>query len=133
MTDTAALNLNPPPMSVSMPEVINWHMILDHELTQLTKPETGFIGSLGFVGLGAVFGLIPQFVTTYEKTFASPPLPITVADIACVAAFFGCLALAIVCLGIGGLYWWRNRGTAAVIRQRGKHGFTFSGAKPESA
>ena len=116
--DAAVLTFDPPPMSVSMPEALNWHMILDHELTALTKPETGVIGSLRFVGLGSVLGLIPQLVATIEKAQAVTPQAITLSDIACVAAFFGYLVLAILCLTIFGMYWWRNRGLAEIIRNR---------------
>ena len=38
--------LETPPQRFSMPEFVDWHMILDHELSQLTRPETGVIGSV---------------------------------------------------------------------------------------
>jgi hypothetical protein len=119
-----SLSFDVPQMSVSMPKMLDWHMILDHELTQLTRPEMGFIGSLGFVGLGSALGLTPQLVETMGKV-RHADTSVTMGDIACVGAFFGCAVLAIVCLGIGGLYWYRHRGLAQTIRTRGKQGFTF--------
>lgn len=41
------------PARVSTPEFVDWHMMLDQELSQLSRPDQGVFGSLGFVGLGA--------------------------------------------------------------------------------
>ena len=124
------ISFDPPPMSVSMPEQIDWHMILDHELSQLSRPETGVIGSFGFVGLGGAIGLIPQFVSTIEKTKAQPPAAITEGDIACIAAFFGCIVLAAICLAIFGLFWYRNKSLADQIRKRTRRGFPGATNEP---
>ena len=102
-------------------------MILDHELSQLSRPEVGIITSLGLVGLGTGIGLFPALIASVAKASAEPSTPFTGGDIANVAAFFFCFALTLVCLGIGGLDWWRNRGLAAKIRARTKRGITFSG------
>jgi hypothetical protein len=115
-----SLTFDAPQMSISAPKTLSWHMIMDQELTQLTRPEMGFIGSLGFVGLGAALGLIPQLVDAIHKVQQiKPDLPVTIGDMACVGAFFGSFVLALVCLAIGGLYWWRNKGLATTIRKRG--------------
>jgi hypothetical protein len=98
-------------------------MIMDHELTQLSHSEVGFIGSLGFVGLGAAFGLVPQLVETFGKVEHVPPTPVTLGDIGCVGAFVGAVVLTIVCLAIAGIYKHRNRSLAQAIRNRGKQGF----------
>jgi hypothetical protein len=138
MTSQDSVTFGSVPMSVSMPENLSWHMILDHELSELTLPEAGVLGSLGFVFLGAFLGLIPGFVTAVEKVNATAvkggpaSQPFTNGDLATVIAFCVCGALAAACLCIAGLRWFRNKGLAATIRNRSKHGFTFAG-KPSAA
>lgn len=128
-----SLTFDAPAMSVSVPRELGWHMILDHELDQLSHSEMGFIGSLGFVGLGAALGLIPQVVDLVIKLFQTPiksqyyPFDliyprITTLDIGSVAAFVFSLAIAIICLAISGLFHRRNKKLAAAIRSRGKQG-----------
>jgi hypothetical protein len=56
-----------PEQRMTVPEFVDWHMILDHELSQLSRPETGVIGSLGFVGLGSAPGLVGPFFGALEK------------------------------------------------------------------
>jgi hypothetical protein len=123
MTAQDSVTFGSVPMSVSMPEALSFHMILDHELSQLTLPEAGVLGSLGFVFLGGVLGLIPGFVTAIEKANTAV---FTNSDLATVIAFCVSGALALACLCISGLRWARNRGLAATIRARSKHGFTFA-------
>lgn len=118
-------------MSVSMPEALSWHMILDHELSQLTLPEAGVFGSVGFMFLGAVLGLIPGFVTAVEKVGVvakdGQPAPIiSGADLATVAAFCACFAAALVCLVVFCIRRYRNSGLASTIRARTRRGFAFS-------
>jgi hypothetical protein len=129
------------PMSVSMPENLSWHMILDHELSELTLPEAGVLGSIGFVFLGAFLGLIPGFVTAVEKVPSGAATQVkdgsavqvfTSGDLATVIAFCACAALAVVCLIIAGIRWTRNKGLAARIRNRSQHGFTFAGKSSAS-
>jgi hypothetical protein len=141
MTAQESVTFGSVPMSVSMPENLSWHMILDHELSQLTLPEAGVLGSLGFVFLGGALGLIPGFVVAVEKVPHGAAAQVkdglaaqvfTSGDLATVIAFCACAALALVCLIIAGLRWTRNRGLAAKIRSRSKHGFTFAG-QPSSA
>jgi hypothetical protein len=119
------------PMSVSVPEGINWHMILDHELSQLTRPESGVIGSIGFVALGAFLGLVPAVFSAIDKVNPAAPRAaatqaFTMSDLSAVVVCGGSLVLAIVCLGIFALVWYRNRGLAATIRARTTRNFTFS-------
>ena len=142
MTSQESVTFGSVPMSVSMPENLSWHMILDHELSQLTLPEAGVLGSIGFVFLGAVLGLIPGFVTAVEKvplnTAAqlkdnAAAVTFTSGDLATVIAFCACSALAVVCLIIAGIRWMRNKGLASTIRSRSKHGFTFAGQNSSSA
>lgn len=138
------LSFDAPQMSVSMPKEVGWHMILDHELDQLSHSEMGFIGSLGFVGMGAALGLIPQIFDVMSKLF-QPPIKstmypfdliyphVTALDMGSVAAFFFSLAIAIVCLTISGLFHHRNKKLAETIRERGKQGFPPLKAIPRPA
>jgi hypothetical protein len=119
-----------PAPRISMPDFVDWHMILDRELDQLSRPEHGVLSSLGFVALGTVLGLIAPVMSAWEKIAASPPIPLNRAEFANLAAFFVCVGLMFVCLSIAGLGWWRNRGLADEIRKRPKRG---AFATPESA
>jgi hypothetical protein len=128
----SSLSFDAPQMSISAPKTMEWHMIADYELDQLSHSETGFIGSLGFVGLGAAIGLLPQTIevfgklsqkvptTTYPVTLV--PMQMTPTDLACVGAFFGSLVLTLVCLTIAGVFHHRNKGLAKKIRNRAKPG-----------
>src|ERR1700687_5123073 len=98
LTNTGITEGSTPATRISMPPVVDWHMILDRELDQLTRPEMGVIGSLGFVALGAVFGLIAPLFGALEKVGAEPPNIMGKGDIAAIAAFFGCLGLTVICL-----------------------------------
>jgi hypothetical protein len=106
MTD--ALAFETPPMSVSMPASVEWHMILDHELTQLSRGETGFLAAVGFVGLGAVLGLIPSLALIVDKVIAGQSDALKMSDMIVGCAFVGCLVLTIVCLIISGVAWRRS-------------------------
>jgi hypothetical protein len=123
---------------ISAPEFVDWHMILDQELEQLSRPETGLIASLGFMGLGAAIGLLVPLIGVVEKigVVAQPgkpaPPPVSISDIACVASFTGSLVLGIVCLAIAGIAWMRNKGLATAIRRRTRRGVGAS-AMPENA
>jgi hypothetical protein len=110
---------------ISAPEFVDWHMILDQELSQLSRPETGVIASLGFVGLGAAIGLLVPFLNVVEKVngqVTNPPPVILESDVACVGAFIGSAVLCVVCLAIAGIAWSRNKGLAGEIRNRTKRG-----------
>jgi hypothetical protein len=129
----SSLSFDAPQMSISAPKTMEWHMILDNELDQLSHSEMGFIGSLGFVGLGAALGLMPQLVEVISKLntkpVKSPNYPfqdivptITALDIGTIAAIAVSLTIAAICLGLSGLYHHRNKNLAKTIRGRGKHG-----------
>jgi len=108
-----------PAQRVSRPDFVDWHMILDGELTQLSKPEEGVLISLGFVGLGAAFGLLGPFLASWDKLEVATP-NLTGSDLASIACFGGSVVLALVCLIFGGIATWRNRGLAEKIRNRGQ-------------
>ncbi|TPL97310.1 hypothetical protein [Mesorhizobium sp. B2-3-10] len=95
-------------------------MILDHELSQLTRPETGVIGSVGFVGLGGAIGFLPSFVAIMSYTEATPPKPTAPPDIMPALCFVACGVIAVICLVIFGLSVYRNKGLAGNIRARKK-------------
>ena len=56
-----------PEQRVTVPEYVEFHMILDQELTIISRPETGVIGSVGFTSLGAAIALIGPVVSVYTK------------------------------------------------------------------
>ncbi|MER9079494.1 hypothetical protein [Mesorhizobium sp. M0895] len=109
-----------PAQRFSMPEFVDWHMILDHELSQLTRPETGIIGSIGFVGLGGAIGLASAFFSVLSKIGATPSVPVTVSDMVSVGCFVASSVIAVICLVIFALSLYRNRGLAGDIRARKK-------------
>jgi hypothetical protein len=109
-----------PAARISMPDYVDWHMILDRELDQLSHRQQGALASLGFVALGAVLGLIAPFVRVWEKVGSTTTF--TTGDLATVACFFGCAVAAVICLCLAGIAWYRNRGLADEIRKRPKHG-----------
>jgi hypothetical protein len=134
MTDTSNLTFDSIPMSLSMPEALSWHMILDHELMQLSSRDTGLIGSIGFVCLGSALGLIPSLVTALDKVNTKPPLSMSSGDVAAIAATVGTAVGAVICLIIFGIYRYRNSGLAAKIRARTRRGLKFSdGANAETS
>ena len=111
-----------PAQRVSTPNHLDWHMIQDHELSQLSGVETGTVASLGFVGMGAAIGLAGPFLAALSKITANPPIPVSLPDIYYLVSLSGSMVLALVCLVIAGLAKWRNKGLAAEIRRRPKHG-----------
>ncbi|TGP14426.1 hypothetical protein EN828_27080 [Mesorhizobium sp. M2D.F.Ca.ET.185.01.1.1] len=112
--------LESPAQRFSMPEFVDWHMILDHELSQLTRPETGIIGSIGFVGLGGAIGLAPAFFSVLTKIETAQHEPVVVADVVSIGCFVASAVIAIICLIIFALSLYRNRGLAGDIRARKK-------------
>lgn len=131
--DDAKPILEGPAQRFTMPEFLDWHMILDHELNQLSRPETGVIGSLGFVGLGAVVGLIPAVSGVFEKIGSSPPASISGAETATLMVFSGCVVLALGCLLIFGLSIYRNSGLTTVIKARKKNAMINPSARAYEA
>ena len=96
-------------------------MILDQELSQLSQPETGVIGSIGFTAAGGFIGLFPASLAGLEKVEKGQIL--SVGELASVAACTGSFALAGACLVIFGLARWRNRDLASSIRTRHRQNF----------
>ena len=112
--------LESPAQRFSMPDFVDWHMILDYELSQLTRPETGIIGSIGFVGLGGAVGLAPSFISVMSKIGSTVPQPVSPSDITAALCFVASGVIAVICLIIFGLSLYRNRGLATNIRARKK-------------
>lgn len=116
-----------PAQRVGAPEHVDWHMILDQELTQLSQPDSGVMGSIGFTALGGFVGLIPGLAGVITKLSQSPTLPageaalpIGFVDVVTVAATAGCLIGAVICLITFAVNKYRNAGLTAKIRQRKK-------------
>lgn len=116
--------LEVPPQRLTTPDFVDFHMILDHELDQLSKAETGIIGSLGFVGLGGVIGFAPAFLGALEKISAVPVVQPSAADVGTLICLPACVVLALLCLTIFGLSVRRNWGLSAKIRARKKQAMT---------
>jgi hypothetical protein len=113
------------PTRVSTPQFVDWHMILDQELSQLSRPDQGVFGSLRFVGLGAALRLLAPFIGVLGKigatATANTPIPtFSGSDVAYIATLAGSCVLAAVCLTIASVAWVRNRGLTTEIRNRAK-------------
>jgi len=103
-------------------------MILDHELSQLSNPQTSIVASLGFVGIGGLIGLFGPFLASvYRIVTPTPVPPLSLVDIWYVIGFGGSLVLSAVCLSISFVTWRANRNLADIIRARPKHGLKPGG------
>jgi len=125
-----------PKARITAPDFTDWHMILDHELGQISRPEAGVIGSLGFVGVGGALGFAQDFADTLSNAYLPLPTanaaddaqrapPLQISDIVSIAGFVGCIVLAVVCLAIFCIGKWRNKGLVASIRARAKRPFIW--------
>lgn len=99
-----------------------YHMVLDHELDQLSRSGVGVLASVGFTALGTALGLAANFAAALERVLSSNPTPLTVGDLVSVCVFVGSAVIAVLCLALSSLAWWRNKGTAARIRARKRIG-----------
>jgi hypothetical protein len=120
-----------PQERISSAEYVDYHMIIDHELDQLSRGEAGVFGSSGFMALGAAIGLFPSAISTWDKLSASPPVAVPRGDISGMICCAGCAAGALVCLVIFGLYKLRNRGLAKRIRARTRRALDSRGGVKE--
>ncbi|WP_161600108.1 hypothetical protein [Aurantimonas manganoxydans] len=109
-----------------MPDAVDWHMILDQELDQLSRPETGVIGSIGFVGLGAAIGLVPAFSDVMGNVNADRLEPLTGGEIATLLILPGSFMLAVVCLVIFAISVCRDKALTGVIKARKKQSMPAS-------
>lgn len=106
-----------PTARISVPESLDYHMIMDHELSQLSHPETGIIGSVGFAFFGAAVGLVPAAMEIMARTSSEK---LSNSDLLLIG-FLGATAFgAVICLAIFALATFRNRGLAGKIRTRAK-------------
>ena len=130
LPSVAPLGAFAPAHTVSSPEQVSWHMIQDHELTQLASLQTGIVASLGFVGMGGIIGLLGPCLTAADRItkVSTAPLqpPLGVADLWYIGGFWGSVVVAVVCLGISFFNWRANGTLADRIRKRPKHGLQSS-------
>jgi hypothetical protein len=120
MIDGSVIGTGSTPSSrISAPEFIDWHMILDRELEQLSRPEIGLLSSIGFTALGVSLGLLPGFVSSLGKSKANT---FDSGDATTLIVFVASTVGAVICLVIAGVGWYRNKGLADEIRRRPKHG-----------
>ena len=109
-----------------MPEVLDWHMIFDHELDQLSRRETGVIGSLGFVALGAAIGLTPDLIESWQ-TVKLATMAYSQSEFISALLCVGSWAAAVICLSLFGVSRWRNRGLTTRIRNRKRYDLPWGG------
>lgn len=110
-----------PAQRISMPDFIDWHMIFDYELDQLSQVETGVIGSIGFVALGAALGSVGQFCDAISKFRDASLGAIHTSDGVYIGVFVGSVVAALICLGLFAIDRYRNAGLVKKIRGREKH------------
>jgi hypothetical protein len=116
---SASLNFNPTNV-VTVPDHADWHLISDHELDELDKPEGGVLGSLGFTALGAILGALPGAVAGWKKVGTTDVL--RPEEIVSLMVTVVAIVAAGICLTLFAIYRSRSRGAAARIRQRKKVG-----------
>jgi hypothetical protein len=96
-------------------------MILDQELDQLSRPESGAFGAVGFAALGAALGSLPGALSAMELLKSADAKPMPAGDLTSLLVCLFCGGLAIACLAVWGAARWRNRGLPERIRARKKH------------
>lgn len=117
MSNVGQIASSPFPIQrVPIPDYLDWHVILEPELGQLSRPETGVIGSLGFAALGAAVGFAPSFLSALDKAASSQPS--SLADAAFIASFSGTAVAGVLCLVLFGIAALRKRGLTRTIRAR---------------
>jgi hypothetical protein len=60
-----------PPTRITVPDFVDFHMISDDELTQLSRPEAGLLGTIGWAAAGAAAGFLigtAKAATSYFTT-----------------------------------------------------------------
>lgn len=108
---------NMPAARVGLPDHTDFHLIQDFELMQLSKPENGALGALGFTLLGCALSSFPSSI---ELLFSSTTGAVASTQLWQLALFCGSTVGALICLVLFGVYWWRNAGLAERIRARPK-------------
>lgn len=90
----------------------------DQELIQLSQPDGGMAGGVGFAALGAAIGALPQARVAFAAIGAGTAL--TAEGSTSSVIFIIGSAAAIICLIIFGVSKYRNAGLTSVIRARPK-------------
>lgn len=105
-----------PPSHVTIPERIDWHLVSDHELDALSRPEGGVLGSIGFAGVGALLGSWPLAATAWSKIGTTAAIATEEGYAAVVFLLSG--AAAIICLSLWGYMKRETQGLSRKIRAR---------------
>ena len=127
--EVRAGSLNFAPTSrITAPDVTDWHLIADHELASVSKPEGGIIGAIGFAALGAALGALPSGCTAIDKITSSAAAP--AESIRSLFILLPAIAAAIICLSVFGIDRWRNSGLVSQIKSRRKYNASNSMEKP---
>jgi hypothetical protein len=109
-----------PTARFSVSEHVDYHVVLDQELTQLSRPEAGMFGAFGFAFFGAAIGFMPQALATLAIITKTPPGPVSAVELWTIVLAPSCFAASIACLAAFGIAKFRNRGVENSIRQRPK-------------
>lgn len=117
--DVRAKSLNFSPTSrVTAPEVTDWHLVADHELEDISKPESGIAGAFGFAALGGAIGAMPSGCSALDKL--STQTPVAKEGLVSFSILLGSSVATIICLAIWFINRRRNSGLVTRIRARPK-------------
>ena len=99
----------------------DYHMISDHQLQTLLRPEASDLGNLGFALGGVALGLLPSSVSLFHLAYTEQER-VTTLDLFTLLLFGCCAAGATACLALFKQAKNRNTDTAATIRaQKTEH------------
>lgn len=110
-----------PVQSLSIPEYVEHHMVLDAELDRLTEAATSGLGSAGFTALGTCLGIIPNVGAAVAKITSKPVVPLDVPDVVSLVVFSGCLVACVICLAIHRTRATQTTALVEKIRARPRH------------
>jgi hypothetical protein len=107
------------PVRVSAPEFVDWHMILDQELSQLSTPETTVLGSTGFASVGIAASFLLQFSGAMHR-IATNPIKLQNGDGIALIVFPSACVVAGLSLLLWGIRLRANSTLVGKIRKRPK-------------
>lgn len=112
---TGSINFTPQ-SRVTAPDTTDWHLVADHELDRLARPEAGTIGAIGFAGLGAMLGALPSGCVAMDKVATAQV--VTRESYYSMLILLISLATASLCLITFGFAKYKNSGLLKTIRSR---------------